>query len=129
MNIMWEFFVQNAWGSKWQACNEFRNDPMKMCFKYKTKMTLYKKELAWGKQWTWYIFNKACKLSGKYQFFWIGWNWFLHSTLKKKQLIFHNSQLKLSIFMRYISSPNMWYWYKAWVSRSSFFKLTYAILE
>jgi len=40
INIMLELFVQNAWGSKWQACNEFGNDPMKMCFKYKAKMTL-----------------------------------------------------------------------------------------
>jgi len=55
------------------------------------------------------LLNKVCKLSGKYELFWIDWKWFLHSTLKKKQLIFHNSQHKLSIFMRYISSRNMWY--------------------
>jgi hypothetical protein len=34
VNIMWELFVQNAWGSKWQACNEYNNDWMKMSFKY-----------------------------------------------------------------------------------------------
>jgi len=44
------------------------------------------------------ILNKVCKLSGKYQLFWIDWNWFLHSTLKKKQLIFHNSQHKIINF-------------------------------
>jgi hypothetical protein len=38
VNIMWELYSQRARGSKCQSTYEFDNDPMKMCFKHKTRM-------------------------------------------------------------------------------------------